>query len=143
MRYRLRTWPIAVAVLLFSAGCSYFDPVSGFGDDDLSKYSDTTAARQAGTVLTVNAHLVAGEHDWYSFAAVRDTTYALGTTGSLDTWMALYAPDSTTMLTSDDDDGVGANALITWTCLASDTYHVMVRGYSTSTSGDYSLYITK
>ena len=56
--------------------------------------------------------------------------------------MYLYESDRTTLIDSDDDSGDGLNAKITWPLSANTTYYVMVRGFSSSTSGSYSIDVT-
>ena len=79
--------------------------------------------------------------DWFRFTAPDDATYTFETTGSTDTVMELY-DDQIQIITSDDDSGDGSNARITHQLSMGSTYFVKVRGYSSSTTGQYDLVVS-
>ena len=97
----------------------------------------------------------AGDTDSYSFtiAAYADVafeTFDQGAPGtcSNDTFLTLLAPDCTTQLLTDDDDGVGACSLMTPTTdpavrhLAPGTYTVQARAFSATAAFTYSFRAT-
>jgi cysteine-rich repeat protein len=95
----------------------------------------------------------AGDLDYYSFTVVNGgSVYAETTNGrggcTLDTLITLFAPDGTTVLGSDDDDGINNCSIIDptrdafATNLAAGTYYVQVRTFSTTAIGPYALTVT-
>jgi fibronectin type 3 domain-containing protein len=114
---------------------------------------DSPASNKASAVLSgpntpvtlivdgsaVNATLTAGIYHWYRFQTGTSGTYTIQTYGSTDTYMDLYQSNQTTLITSDDDGGSGTNARISRTLSAGTWYYVKVRGYSSSTTGSYSI----
>jgi len=102
-----------------------------------------------GTATDLNGHCgmthegndCEGDVDWFRFTAPGDATYTFETTGSTDTVMELY-DDQVQIITSDDDSGDGSNARITHQLSMGSTYFVKVRGYSTSTTGQYDLVVS-
>ena len=65
------------------------------------------------------------------------------TYGNLDTVITLFDSDQTTQLYFDDDGaGEGANALITYTLNANQTYYLKVAGYDDTQTGNYQVDIT-
>jgi hypothetical protein len=68
----------------------------------------------------------------------RNGTLVMETTGDTDTYMELYNADTHELLAEDDDSGSGEyNALIRHNVQSSRRYIAKVRGYSSSTEGDY------
>jgi cysteine-rich repeat protein len=95
----------------------------------------------------------AGDLDYYSFTVVNGgSVYAETTNGrggcTLDTLITLFAPDGTTVLGSDDDDGINACSIIDpardafATNLAAGTYYVQIRTFSNTAIGPYALTVT-
>jgi hypothetical protein len=89
-----------------------------------------------------------GDVDWYYFeVAVAGTRLTIGTDyptmgGSCDTYIELYDSCIGAPLAYDDDSGPGAYSLITnYATTHSGTYMVKVRGYGSSTTGAYKLFI--
>ena len=86
-----------------------------------------------------------GDWDWISFTCDAGTEITIGTDadGSLptvDTYIELYENDCSTMLTSNDDGGPGLYSLIeSFPAPYTGTYHLKVRAYSTSATGNYIL----
>jgi serralysin len=98
------------------------------------------------TTLTVgaaarSATLTYGDVDWYRFTAQAGLTYRIRTYGNSDTYLRLYAQNTTTLLAENDDD-VSFNAGITWTAPSGGTYYFTVRGYGDSEQGSYSVNVT-
>jgi hypothetical protein len=94
---------------------------------------------------TFHGMISAGDADWISFSCDAGTWITVGTDAdgvlpSVDTVIELYEGDCTTLLTSDDDGGPGLYSLITnYTAPYTGTYHLKVRGYSGTSSGNYIL----
>jgi len=88
-----------------------------------------------GQVVGGNARGTAVEY--YRFAISRAATYVVYTSGSVDTVGTLLDSDCQ-QLDSDDDSGDNANFRIQ-RGLAPGTYYVSVRGYSSGSTGPYTL----
>lgn len=80
--------------------------------------------------------LPAADEDWVKFTPTKDVNYNFYTTGTLDTIGEIY--DSTiTLVTSDDQSGVGSNFYINWVAPDSGIYYLKIKHYSASSTGDY------
>jgi hypothetical protein len=90
---------------------------------------------------SVGGNISAGGEYWYSVRPANSGSITVETTGSTDTYMHAYNA-SGAELTSDDDSGQDYNARITISVSANQTYYFKVRGYSSSTSGSYSIVAT-
>jgi hypothetical protein len=100
-----------------------------------------------GDVVQPAALSPAGDLDWYSFAANAGEVLTIGTDSyngsSTDTYIELYFQCGGTMLAYDDDSGPGLFSLIAaYTVPQTGTYNVKVRGYSSSTVGEYKFFVT-
>lgn len=84
----------------------------------------------------LEASLSAGDVDWYSFDAVQGQAYMIQTHGNTDTYMELYQGQSQL---NASDDYIGNNAGFAWLSPATGTYHLRVRGFSSSTMGSYTV----
>ncbi len=82
----------------------------------------------------------AGEEDFYRFTANTSGVFEIFTSSSIDTYGHLYNT-SGTQLTFDDDSGEGLNFRITYNLVQGTSYIVKVRGYNSSVTGSYTLYI--
>ena len=75
----------------------------------------------------------------YSFDVAQTAQYTVETHGTTDMYMSLFGPNSaTTLIDEDDDDGESSNAKITQQ-LAPGTYHVQVRHYSPTGTGEFTI----
>jgi hypothetical protein len=122
----------------------YVKAVYSGGDSPSSNKTSAVPDGQQVVDLTVdgsaiNVTLMAGADHWYRFQTGTSGTYTIQTYGSTDTYMDLYQSNQTTLITSDDDGGSGTNARISRTLSAGTWYYVKVRGYSSSTTGSYSI----
>jgi hypothetical protein len=96
-----------------------------------------------GATLTGNIS-PAGEVDWYQFTVSAAGTYTIETwAGTLaDNVMYLYGPGSqTTLIESDDDDGIDNAAKIVRS-LSAGTYYVKVGAYGPDGTGTYTIRAT-
>jgi hypothetical protein len=76
------------------------------------------------------------DEDFFLLTVDRDGVLTIETTGSMDTYMELYAPESGNPLDTNDDGGSGSNARIRRQVRSGDYYLVKVRGYENET-GNY------
>jgi hypothetical protein len=96
------------------------------------------AAASPGRTLSGNALADYDAVDWFSFTITQPGTYAIGTTGGLDSLVVLYDKDGGE-LESDDDSGSDTNALIE-IHLDPGTYYAKVTQYGNSYQ-EYSFYV--
>lgn len=110
-----------------------------------NKISITPGTTTQGIIdLTVDANalaasLTANDNDWYKFYTATSGTYTIETHGSVDTYMNLYSSDQTTNLAYDDDSGSSGCSKIEIHLNANSWYFIKIRGYSTSTTGSYTI----
>ena len=101
----------------------------------------TAATAQPILVGTqIDATLVAGEQDWFSFSLPTNTRIRIHTT-NIDTRIALLDGTGSTYLGIDDDARTNANGYASELALnvAAGAYMVQVVGFTASTTGSYSL----
>ncbi|WP_411847344.1 LamG-like jellyroll fold domain-containing protein [Roseibacillus persicicus] len=103
------------------------------GQDDHGNLADF--ASLINDSLVVDGELFANDKDYFRFELTSETTVALGTTGSIDTFGTLRTL-SGAEIDTDDDDGPGNNFLITQT-LQAGSYILEVKGYNETTTGGY------
>lgn len=89
--------------------------------------------------IPINGYLVQGGEHWYKFTPSENAKFTFFTAGTTDTYGELY--QSSTLLQSNDDDGEGLNFSITRNLVSGTEYKVKVRGYSTYTTGSYSVMV--
>lgn len=91
----------------------------------------------------VEAYMVRGDVDWFSFEAVAGQAYFIRTHGNTDTYMTLFDTTGTAVLEENDDyeggieGSFGWNAGIEWESPASGTYYLEVTGYDDFEAGRY------
>jgi hypothetical protein len=83
----------------------------------------------------------AGDYDYVRFYATTPGTYTFYSTGSTDTYGYLYNSAST-QVASNDDGGGSYQFRISYTITSTTTgyYYIVVKGFSTATTGAYVLY---
>lgn len=87
--------------------------------------------------------------DWVAFSAQPGYVYYIEThhlAPHADTVLYLFRPDCTSLITSDNDSGVGYGSLITWPADGTDTFFVQVSPFSALNAGqdsDYQLSISR
>ena len=89
---------------------------------------------------TTSGYIQQGGEYWYKFTPPQTDYYNIYTTGSADTYCDLYQGTSL-HLESDDDVGDGNNFKLSRKLSKGTDYYFKVRGYRSSTSGNYSLKI--
>jgi hypothetical protein len=81
----------------------------------------------------------AGERDRFTFNVTTAGTYAIETSGSTDTFVSLFGPDSETrQIAQDDDSGPGTLSLLVEN-LTVGRYFVRVRHFSPGSTGPYGI----
>ncbi|TPQ27214.1 tyrosinase family protein [Methylomonas koyamae] len=85
----------------------------------------------------------ANESDVYTFMVSAAVSHTITTSGSTDTFISLYGPNSqTSFVTQDDDSGPGTNSQIVRVLLPGQ-YFVRVRHYSPTGTGAYGISVTR
>ena len=116
------------------------EPVSRSGGGGSDDHSNT---RSGATSLSVGSSRsgrleTGGDVDYFSVQVSRSGTLTVYTTGSTDTRGALQNSSGSNLAT-DDDGGSGNNFRIERS-VNSGTYYIQVRGYSSSTTGSYTVH---
>lgn len=105
----------------------------GSGDAYESDNTYTTAKGiVAGETQARSIH-AAGDVDWVKIRPIQSGAYQIQTTGDGDMKLDLYAADGRTLLSSDDDSGVGLNARIGCDLNANTDYYIKAYTYNTGT----------
>ena len=111
-------------------------PGIGEGDD----YGDTLSeATQIALGSSTAGSLLAGDIDYFRVTVSSLGTLVAYTTGSTDTYGSIWG-DSGSVLAEDDESGERSNFLV-FTSVDAGTYYIEVRGYSSSTTGNYTLHV--
>ena len=108
-------------------------------------YASLPTSASSGTVVTGNTPyftgnytLNAGSAGYVRFTPTQSYYTCVYTTGSTDTYIEVFTNSAcTTRVAYNDDSGDGLNACVYFYANSGTTYYVKLRGYSTSTSGDY------
>jgi hypothetical protein len=110
--------------------------------DDFAANPATTGGLSSGASLDATIESV-GDDDWFRVTLSMGTTYWFSAEGSptgqgtlANPMLRLLGNDGTTVLASDNDNGVGANAFLAYTPTESGTYHLSGRA-SGGTTGTY------
>ncbi|HIO92175.1 MAG TPA: tyrosinase/peptidase [Leucothrix mucor] len=100
------------------------------------------------TDLSLNATAIsasiatAGEIDEYRFNVVSAGEVTIETSGSSDTFISLFGPNSTTnQIAQNDDGGANVNARLVLS-LAVGSYHLAVRLFNSAATGSYAIRVT-
>ncbi len=81
----------------------------------------------------------AGEQDLYTFTVTEPGTYTIDTSGTTDTFLSLFGPNSeTALVAADDDSGPGTLSLLVRE-LAAGRYFVQIRHFSPVGTGAYGI----
>ena len=84
----------------------------------------------------------AGNQDLYRFNVTTQGTYTIDTSGTTDTFMSLFGPDSETIfVAADDDSGPGTLSLLVKD-LAVGQYFILIRHFSPTGRGPYGISVT-
>ena len=118
------------------------DPVlpPGIGDNIVDDHGDTLSeATQVSLRSSTAGSLLFGDTDYFRVTMSSLGTLVAYTTGSTDTYGSIL-DSSGTVLASDDEGGESSNFRV-FTSVSSGTYYIEVRGYSSSTTGNYTLHV--
>ena len=124
--------------------------VTGYGSDDFGDFD--FLAKYVPTEITLDdneySYISNGNELWYSFTAPTTASYVFYTVSDVDTYgelynTFLYGGSSTSRVSYNDDSGEGLNCSIIYNLTAGETIYFRVRGYSSSTNGYISLYVSK
>ncbi len=84
----------------------------------------------------------AGESDLYMFRVTTAGKYTIETSGTIDTVLSLFGPNSqTTLIAEDDDSGLGRLSLLVQDLVVGQ-YFVRVRHYSSTGTGPYGVSVS-
>ncbi|MEQ1636566.1 MAG: tyrosinase family protein [Methylococcales bacterium] len=83
-----------------------------------------------------------GESDWYRFISPAASTYFIETQGPTDVFMALFGPNSQSLLVTEDDDSGGAGNSRIVSNLSAGTYFVKIRHFQASGTGNYGISVS-
>jgi len=137
------------------SGTRYLAVVSGYGSSATGSYGfraymvtregssslDNPISYEIGigedNAVSVSRNIQQGDEDYFLLIPDRDGRLTMETTGRLDTYMELHQADEEELLDENDDGGQNENARIRYSVSAGVRYIVMVRGYSSRTSGSY------
>jgi hypothetical protein len=86
---------------------------------------------------------VGGERDRYTFRVTAAGVHAIETSGTTDTFVSLFGPNSETRLIAEDDDSGPGNLSLLSQNLAVGQYVVRVRDFSPSQTGPYGISVRK
>ena len=97
-------------------------------------------AEALGLGETASGSVADGRRTCYQVALTASTAYSFGVTSSTgsDTVLELY-DSSGSMLITDDDSGGNLNPLLGFNADQTDTYYIVVRGFSSGSAGEYEL----
>ncbi len=132
-----------VAVQGAGTGTGAYHVTEAIADDFVNNPATTQVLAVGGTVNgTIE---VAGDTDWVRVNLTGGVSYAFSEEGSptgqgtlANPLLRLFGNDGTTLLASDNDSGVGANALLTYTPATTGTYHLSAQS-AAGTLGTYRL----
>ncbi|MCG8480958.1 MAG: hypothetical protein MI724_17830 [Spirochaetales bacterium] len=123
--------------------------VAAASADEVPNDPDAAVSIAVGEVVADLFLETEGDEDWFSFVA--DETSGEGdaipavnafTTGTTDTYIEVYGPDTWTALVGQNDDASGStNASISFAVEPGSRYWIKVRGFANSATGPYSLHL--
>jgi len=88
-------------------------------------------------ITTVSRSIQRGFEDFFLLVPQKSGRITAETTGRTDTFMELYDANTRELLDENDDGGTNSNARIRFNAVAGERYIVVVKGYDSSTSGNY------
>lgn len=94
-----------------------------------------------GLSSNITQYMEAGNHYQYSFTPTETGTYEFESEGSIDTYGILY--QDLTQLAINDDSGTGSNFKISWRLISGVKYTLLVKGYSSTTTGTFTVTVAK
>ena len=132
-----------------SSGETVYLKVRGYSSSTTGSYTVYASKKEPDVVLLSNGTgrngtIAAGDEYIYQFTAPSAGTYVFYTTGSMDTYGHLYSNQSlSSQISTDDDSGENRNFKIEKNMSSGETVYLKVRGYSSSTTGSYTVYASR
>lgn len=108
-------------------------PVDDFGNSPATASNVAPGAAVNGSI----GH--AGDADYFKIVVPQSGTLQVWTTGTLDTYGALYNPNGTEVGSNDDGGGADGSNFRILRLVTPGTWYVMVRAYDAVTTGSYTL----
>jgi RTX calcium-binding nonapeptide repeat (4 copies)/Bacterial pre-peptidase C-terminal domain len=112
--------------------------------DDYAGNPSSTGALAVGSNVAATINF-AGDTDWFHTSLTAGTTYWFSEEGSPtgqgtlpDTYLRLLSNDGATLVSSNDDSGVGFNSFVSYTPTVTGTYYLSAQAFGTNT-GTYHL----
>jgi len=102
-----------------------------------SVFAQNAQELRVGSFLSGN--LGSGQEIWYSVRATEAGILTVETTSNIDTYLEAY-DSQRNIIAEDDDGGEGNNAKIELLVTANTTYLFKLRGYSSSTTGQFRIF---
>jgi len=117
--------------------------------DDGSDLPDGATEIIPGQTITGRSLDRAGDVDWYRFIVPDDlpaggdalSGVRIYTTGTTDTYLEVYGPDSATTLISENDDSIDSNAAVSIPVEPGAQYWARLRGFADSSTGAYDIHL--
>ena len=112
-------------------------PGIGEGDDHGDTLSEATQVALGSS--TVGSLLSDSDIDYFRVTMSSSGTLVAYTTDSADTYGSIL--DSSGSVLAEDDDGGESSNFLVFTPVSSGTYYIAVRGYGSSSTGNYTLHV--
>jgi len=119
---------------------------------DIIETTDASANTGTAYALTVGQTAqgqlsTSTDHDFFRVNLTAGQTYTIAMTGTgvnnvVDPFVRIYAPNGTTVVTSDDDGLPGGNAIVTFTASSSGTFFIDASSFNNSGAGQYGVSVT-
>jgi hypothetical protein len=117
-----------------------FDP--NFSGETLPPYTASGDFSIAYGERVTDALTGRGGHRWAFYGQAGDTVYIRLASRDFDTVVELHDPSLTLLATNDDSSG-STNSYLSYTLPVTGEYGIVVHGYSSGASGQYSLSLSK
>jgi hypothetical protein len=129
---------IATLTIAFATGCEDVGLLGILPSIDLEPNAPAGAVRLVPDGDSYAGRIdQASDVDYYVFRAEAGQIYKIATTGDSDTYMALYAPDSSAALAVSNDSSEGTNASLSFRASTSGNLYVAVSLADFLAVGDY------
>lgn len=110
------------------------------GDDTPTGASDLGMPPETGLSHGMHSLSDVDVFDWYRFDLTAGETYEFWSSGADDTYGALYASDAETLLSQQDDGGLGYNFRVVYTPIESGFHYLRVQTAALGSLGIYGLH---
>ena len=139
-------WNDVIYIMIYTVDPSDSRLPPGIGEDIDGGGGDHGDNRGTATRVSPNSQtsgrITAGDYDYFQVTVSSSGTLTAHTTGSMDTRGRLENSSGTVLVENDDGRGsYGTNFRISRS-VSSGTYYIRVRGFNSSTTGDYTLHVS-